>query len=343
MSREAGLIADGATCSDLAHLGQKKGDLVISGFDATDCGFAKFPAFDTARKLVIDFTVAELLGPDIGTPNSPLYLWSVPPHSALYTKDNQKVGSHGAAAIAGHVTFWPAALTLDYGFGRSTELLYKLIAAAAVRNGAVKWRWHQKWRPRFSVECARQRFEGISHVLGMPPLRYPDSVHAPIGLPPLARPFPPDDALFDELNFDIFGPPAPTAAPGSPSGLLPPRPPRPLVDAPLASATRAPSSLPPAISRPPITASDPLVQYLADNFVPLPSAGPRAHRAPATPTAASLLPLTAVSSPLSGESVADGREVAACTESDIASDSPVFSTEAAMDVASSSVLSNLPQ
>jgi hypothetical protein len=243
------------------------------------------------------------------------------------------------------VTFWPAAATLDYGLGRSAELLYKLIAAAAVRNGKVKWRWHQRWRPRFSIACARQRFMGISHVLGMPPLRYPDSVHAPVVLSPPARPFSPDNAFFDSLDFDIFGPPAPATAatPGPLAGLPPPRPPRPVADAPPASTACAPSSLPPAISRPPIAASDPLVRYLDENFVRLPPAGPRASGAPA-PTAAPLPPLTAVPSPPSEVPVVGDGEVVACTESDIASDSPVIPTEAVMDVASSAVLSNpLPQ
>jgi hypothetical protein len=330
MARGAGLTANVAKVSDLAHTGNAKADLVISGFDASDCGLAGFPAFDTSRNLVIDFTIAQLLGSDTGTPNSPRFLWAVPPHSALVSKDNAKVGSHGNAAIAHHVTFWPAAATLDFGFGPSTDLLYKLIAAAAVRNGRVKWRWHRDWRPRFSNARARQRYRAISHTLGIPPLRYPDS--APVVLSPLARPFPCDDAFFDSLDFDIFGAPAPTAAPEPQPGLPPP--PRRPADAP-----RAPAALisPPA-SRPLVaaSASESGVNYLADDFVPLPSVGPRAHGAPA-PIAVSLLPLTAVSSPPREETVVGGGEVVACTESDIASDSPVLSTEVVTDVATSTV------
>jgi hypothetical protein len=49
-------------------------------------------------------------------------------------------------------------------------MLYKLISAAAIRNGVVPWQWHQTWYPRFAALRCRLRYEGLTQCMGMPPL-----------------------------------------------------------------------------------------------------------------------------------------------------------------------------
>jgi hypothetical protein len=172
MGRDAGLSARLARVADLAHPAPslQKADLVFTGFEDTDFHSNAFPPFDTTRPLVVDFTCAVLLdGKGAETAGADVsFLWK-DPHAELKRKDDEKVRKHGAAAEAHHSTFWPAAVTLDYGLGRSATLLYKLLAAAARRNGHTMWRWHRTWRPRFAAYRARQRFATISHVLGAPP------------------------------------------------------------------------------------------------------------------------------------------------------------------------------
>jgi hypothetical protein len=315
MGNRAGLTVKKAKIVDLDHPdgSAKKADLVFLGFDATDCGFAGFPAFDTTRELVIDHTIPSLLSTAV--PDTPLRF--LPPHSELRRADSGKVKKHGAAALAKHVTFWPAAASPDYGLGRSSELLYKLIAAAAARlTGEPKWRWHREWRPRFAALRARQRFKGISHVLGMPPLRFPELTPsvAPLALSFSAPSFSPATvaaaaALFNDMDFDFYARPA-VVAPSVTSGPSPRSPPL----RPLNSVVIAPcDATAPCTARPPATGTvhspgSVLVDYFHETFVPLPAAGHRAPSAAAPPVASSLLPLTTVPSGMlvvgSGEVVA---------------------------------------
>jgi hypothetical protein len=202
-----------------------------------------------------------------------------------------------------------------------------------VRNGHVKWRWHREWRPRLSVLCARQRYRGISHVLGMPPLRYPEPAPTVVS-PQLATASPADSALdvvppphptFSRATLDataalfavmddglgLFAPPAAAAfgaatpgpqAPGSPpsGSRLPPS---------VTIAHRATTA--PCTARPLATDSGSVADYFHENFVPLPVAGPRASGASAPTVASSLPPRTTVSSLPSGEPVVRSGEAVA--------------------------------
>jgi hypothetical protein len=274
------------------------------------------PAFDITRDLVIDFTIAELLTP--AAPDTPLKWLS--PHSNLTKCDLEKVKKHGDAALAIRATFWPAAATLDYGLGPSAEILYKLIAAAAVRlTGEPKWRWHRAWRPRFAAKRARQRFKAISHVLGMPPLRFPEPapLTAPLALSPSRLSFSPvalaaTVALFDTLDFDFCRPPV-GAAPSVTTGPLPGSPPSRLPTAVVIAPcdTTAPCTARPLATDSVHSLGSPRVEYFNEPFVPLPVVGHRASGAAAPSVASSLPPLTSVSSLPSGVSVvASGEAVA---------------------------------
>jgi hypothetical protein len=320
MATEAGLISTKAKVTDLNHADNSKADLVIRGFDAADCGVAGMPAFDTSRDLVIDFTIASLT--TMLSPNSPL-TW-LNPFSELRRKDAGKVVKHGHAAFDKHVTFWPAAATLDYGLGESAEILYKLIAAAAIRNtGVPQWRWHRTWRPRFAALRARQRYKSICHVLGMPPLCFPESntVSCPTAVAAT-------DALFAELDFDVFSTPSVAAAPSSQAAASRvTTAPRTVVAVASRTATSNPCTVAadalrvtasPSTARPQATASvhrpgTAVVDYFHTAFVPMPRA-----TGVATPTFAStLLPLTSESSLPSEVPVVGSGEVVAAVLSNL--------------------------